>query len=190
MPELPDAKTARYVDEFGLERADAALLAANRRVAAYFEAVVSAARTTGQTTPGLKTIANWITGELFRLLNAAGIGIEAAPVSPAALAALLGLVAAGQLNLNSAKKVFGVMFETGRPAAVIVQELGLAQVSDAQALADAVAGVLASFPAEVARYRGGEQKLFGWLLGQVMAETRGRANPTTVRTLLAQALRA
>ena len=117
-------------------------------------------------------------------MNAAGIGIEAVEITPDNLAELLGLLSAGQLNLNGAKKVFGVMFETGRPAAEIVQELGLAQVSDTDALAQAVADALAKYPAEVARYRGGEEKVFGWLMGQVMRETKGKGNPAMVRELL------
>lgn len=193
--ELPAAKIARYVDELGLEARDARLLAEDRQVAEYFEAVIAhttqltAPPTTPLTTIEPKTVANWITGELFRLMNAAGIGIDAVKVTPAALAGLLGLVAADQINLNSAKKIFGLMFETGRGAGELVQELGLTQVSDAEALAAAVAGTLAKFPAEVARYRAGEEKVFGWLMGQVMRETRGKGNPAVVRALLDAALK-
>ena len=183
--ELPDAKNPRYVSTLGLDLRDAQVLVADRGVAEYFEAVVAASTLT--TDP--KTIANWITGELFRLMNAAGVGIEAVKVTPAALAELLGLVATGKINQNGAKKTLGVMFDTGQPAAQIVQELGLAQVSDTDALADAVAQALAKFPAEVARYRGGDEKVFGWLMGQVMRETKGKGNPTLVRELLEAALK-
>ena len=163
-------------------------------MAEYFEATVTAfenqARAKNLAAEGWpRAVANWITGELFRLMNATGTGIEAVKPSPAALAELVGLVAAGQINLNSAKKAFEVMFETGRPAAAIVQELGLAQVSDEDALTAAVAQTLAKFPAEVARYRAGEQKLFGWLIGQVMRETQGKGNPAMVRRLLETALK-
>ena len=171
--ELPDARIARYVGELGLDPRDAQVLAADRSVAEYFEAVL--ATKVVATEP--KTVANWITGEFFRLMNAAGVGIEAVKVTPAALAELLGLLAAGQINPNGAKKALGVMFETGQPAAQLVQELGLAQVSDADALAQAVSDALAKYPTEVARYRGGEEKVFGWLMGQVMRETRGKGNP-------------
>ncbi len=193
LPELPDAKITRYMADWGLEERDARLLAADRTVAEYFEATVAAFRNqvsarnlVSEGSP--KTVANWITGELFRLMNATGVGIEAVKTPPVALAELLTLVAAGQVNLNSAKRVFEVMFETGRPAGEIVQELGLAQVSDEDALAAAVAQTLAKFPSEVARYRSGEEKLLGWLVGQVMRETRGRGNPAVVRRLLAAAL--
>ncbi|MGQ9839957.1 MAG: Asp-tRNA(Asn)/Glu-tRNA(Gln) amidotransferase subunit GatB [Anaerolineae bacterium] len=194
LPELPDAKIARYVAELGLEPRDARLLAADRQVAEYFEATVAALR--NQVSLGNlvsedrpKTVANWITGELFRLMNARGIGISAVRVSPQALAELLALVNKGQLNLNSAKKVFDVMFETGRRPEEVVRELGLTQVSDEEALAAAVAEALARYPAEVARYRAGEEKLFGWLMGQAMRETRGRGNPAVVRRLLEAALK-
>jgi len=182
LPELPDAKAARYVSAFGLHPRDAAVLVEERGIAEYFEAVVAAAG-------DARTVANWITGELFRLMNAAGTGIEAVKITPDAFAGLLRLVAAGQINLNSAKRVFGVMFETGRPADEIVQELGLLQVSDADALAAAVAQVVARYPDEVAKYRGGKATLFNWFLGQVMRETRGKGNPAVVRELLAAALK-
>jgi len=182
LPELPDAKAARYVSAFGLHPRDAAVLVEERGIAEYFEAVVAAAG-------DARTVANWITGELFRLMNAAGTGIEAVKITPDAFAGLLRLVAAGQINLNSAKRVFGIMFETGRPADEIVQELGLLQVSDADALAAAVAQVVARYPDEVAKYRGGKATLFNWFLGQVMRETRGKGNPAVVRELLAAALK-
>ena len=212
--ELPDVKIARYVDALGLDPRDAQVLAADRGVAEYFEAALftltmprpgsGVAALAGHTpkqpegsTPDFalrnqvsaaKVVANWITGEIFRLMNAAGVGIEAVKITPATLAELLGRVAAGQINQNSAKKALGVMFETGQPAAQVIQELGLAQVSDADALAEAVAQALAKFPAEVARYRGGEEKVFGWLMGQVMRETQGKGNPALVRELLEAAL--
>ncbi len=200
--ELPDAKIARYVNDLGLDVRDARVLAADRRVAEYFETALSAlrsqrnqvsARNLVSTTPSeasgdAKTVANWLTGELFRLMNAAGAGIETVKITPVALAELLELVAAGQINQNSAKKALGVMFETGQPAGLVVRELGLAQVSDADALAAAVSAALTRYPAEVARYRDGEEKVFNWLLGQVMRETRGKGNPAVMRELLEKAL--
>jgi len=99
------------------------------------------------------------------------------------------MVDAGQINHNSAKRVLDVMFESGRRAPEIVQELGLAQVSDAEVLAAVVAAVVARYPAEVAKYRAGSEKVLAWLMGQVMRETRGKGNPAVVRELLEQALR-
>ena len=191
--ELPDAKIARYVDALGLDPRDAQILAADRGVAEYFDAIVAALASNSPTTKDVttdpKTVANWITGELFRLMNASGMKIEAVKVTPGNLAELLGLLAAGQINQNGTKKALGVMFETGQPAAQVVQELGLAQVSDTDALAQAVTDALAKFPAEVTRYRDGEEKVFNWLLGQVMRETKGKGNPAMVRELLEAALK-
>ncbi len=182
LPELPDAKARRFVAEFGLHPRDAALLAEDRGIAEYFEAVV---RESGDA----RNTANWVTGELFRLMNAAAVQIAAVKITPAAFAALLRLVAAGQVNLNSAKQVFAVMFETGRDPTEIVQALGLAQVSDAEALASVVAAVVARYPEEAAKFRAGKETLFNWFLGQVMRETRGKGNPAVVRELLARTLK-
>ena len=191
--ELPDAKITRYVNALGLDPRDAQILAADRSVAEYFDAIVAALASNSPTTKDVttdpKTVANWITGELFRLMNASGMKIEAVKVTPGNLAELLGLLAAGQINQNGTKKALGVMFETGQPAAQVVRELGLAQVSDTDALAQAVTDALAKFPAEVTRYRGGEEKVFNWLLGQVMRETKGKGNPGMVRELLEAALK-
>jgi aspartyl-tRNA(Asn)/glutamyl-tRNA(Gln) amidotransferase subunit B len=179
LPELPDAKAARFVECLGLELRDARVLVADRSVADYFEAVVQLAR--GQEP---RVIANWITGELFRMMNAQGIDIDQVPLRPAQLAELLGLVSAGQISLNGAKRVFAVMFDTGRHAPAVVQELGLTQVSDEGALAAAVARVVEQNPGEVEKYRAGRLSVLDWLMGQVMRETRGKANPGVVRELL------
>jgi len=186
----------RYLAELGLDPKEARMLAEERPIAEYFEAAVAAVVTTSVVSPETaqavtteaKTVSNWITGELFRLMNATDVEIAAIKITPAAFAGLLRLVDAGQINLNSAKRVFGVMFETGRGAAEVVQELGLAQVSDTDALAAAVAKVLAQNAGEVAKYRGGKESLFNWFLGQVMRETRGKGNPAVVKELLARAL--
>ncbi len=188
LPELPDARIARFVRDLGLERRDAAVLAADRAVADYFEAAV---RETRDRDPRAEatTVAKWIVGELFRLMNASGLSIEAVRVSPAALGDLLVMVGAGQLSPNSAKRVLDVMFASGRRAPEIVAELGLTQVSDAEALASVVDEVLARYPAEVAKYRAGAEKVLAWLMGQVMRETRGKGNPAVVKELLERALR-
>ena len=189
LPELPDAKAARFVTEFGLDPRDAEVLVADRSVADYFEAVVTAGqRQAGKTAPTPKTIANWITGELFRLVNAAATSIDAMPITPEAFTELLVLAGEGRVNLNSAKKVLDVMFQTGRRAPQVVQELGLAQVSDTEALAGVVAAVLDKYPDEIARYRSGKTSVLDWLMGQVMRESRGKANPAIVRELLARSL--
>jgi aspartyl-tRNA(Asn)/glutamyl-tRNA(Gln) amidotransferase subunit B len=185
LPELPEERTARFAEAYGLDPRDAALLAGDRAVADYFEAT---ATVLGGAAQGARTAANWITGELFRLLNAAGATIEQVQVEPAALADLLGRVERGEINANSGKRVLGRMFEMGQPAGRIIDELGLAQVSDTDALAAVVDAVLAKYPDEVTKYRAGKESVLGWLMGQVMRETKGKGNPALVRELLAKAL--
>ncbi len=191
MPELPGPKLNRFVNELGLDRQEARLLVEDRPIAAYFEAALLALGRETELPPpaAAKTVSNWITGELFRLMKAKGAPITAIAVSPAALAALLSLVEGGQLNLNSAKRVLGEMFETGRTAADVMAALGLTQVSDADALRAIVDKVLSANEDQVAKYRAGKESVFNWLLGQIMRETRGKGNPAVVRELLEAALR-
>ncbi len=191
MPELPEAKRARFVSDLGLDPKDAAVLAENRTVAEYFEATVDALRGAPPGIPGpeaAKDAANWITGELFRLMKAGGTDMEAVRVTPVALAELIALVAGAQVNLNSAKRVLGEMFDSGRGAREVIDALGLGQVSDAGALAAIVAKVIEANEDQVLKYRSGKESVFNWLLGQVMRETRGKGNPALVRELLAAAL--
>lgn len=184
LPELPDARIERFVNELGLERRDAVVLAGDRAVADYFERMHAAARDEEP-----RVIGNWIVGELFRLMNAAGVEIGALKITPEAFAGLLALVRGGQINLNSAKRVLEVMFATGHGAPEVVQELGLAQVSDADMLITVVSQVLARYPDEVAKYRAGKESVLSWLMGQVMRETRGKGNPGIVRKLLEERLK-
>jgi aspartyl-tRNA(Asn)/glutamyl-tRNA(Gln) amidotransferase subunit B len=190
LPELPDARVARFVDDLGLDARDAAVLTGDRAVADYFEAAVRECTTKASHGPvPARTVANWITGELFRLMNVSGLGIDAVKVSPGALAELLAMVDAGQINPNTGKRVLEVMFDSGRHAPEVVQEMGLAQVSDAGALSGVVADVVARYPGEAAKYRAGGEKVMAWFMGQVMRETRGKGNPAVVRELLEKALR-
>jgi len=179
LPELPDAKAARFVAELGLDPRDARVLVAEREVADYFEATVDAARDQEP-----RVVANWIGGELFRLMNLRGGGIDQLPITPRNLAELLSLISSGQINQNSAKRALEVMFDTGRRAPSVVQELGMAQVSDSAALESVVERVLARHPQEVEKYHAGKGTMFEWLMGQVMRETRGKANPGVARELL------
>ncbi len=181
LPELPDARRDRFVAEYGLPAYDAGVLTADKAVADYFEACVRAY-------PQAKTISNWIGGELFRLLKEAETGIEEVKVTPAALAELLTLVEKGTINQNTAKAVLGEMFRSGRAAAEIVAEEGLAQISDADELGPVIDEVIAAHPDEVAAYRAGKERLLGWFVGQVMKATRGKANPQLVTSLLKEKL--
>jgi aspartyl-tRNA(Asn)/glutamyl-tRNA(Gln) amidotransferase subunit B len=186
LPELPDARRDRFVAGYGLPQGEAAMLAAGRDVADYFEAAVAAGRAQGISP---KSASNWITGDLFRLLNAEGIEISDLRITPAALAELIALVEKGTITANSAKVVLREMFATGRPAAEIVREKSLAQISDEEALVRVVDQVLAENPEQVARYREGKETLLQWFVGQVMRLTRGKANPQVVTGLLQERLK-
>ncbi len=191
VPELPDAKRARFVVDLGLDQQDAAVLVEEASVAAYFENTLAALRTAApdlSRPAAAKAATHWITGELFRLLNAAGAGIAAVRVTPGGLAELIALVEGGQINLNSAKRVLGDMFESGRSARDVVDALGLRQVSDLDALTTIVAKVIEANEDQVLKYRSGKESVFNWLLGQVMRETRGKGNPALVREILQQRL--
>ncbi len=180
LPELPRARRQRFVEQYGLSVKDADILTSERPIADYFDALVSEA---GDALPP-KKIANWVMGDLFRLVNESGQSIAEIPVTPAKFAALLKLVAEKTINANTASQVLKRMFKTGEDAKTIVEQEGLAQVSDADALAQMVDRLIAEHPEEVARYRAGKTQLFGWFVGQIMRETRGKANPDIVRQLL------
>lgn len=182
LPELPDARRSRFVEQYGLSRYDAEVLTADRPVADYFE---SCARSY----PNAKTVANWITGELFRLLKAMDTGIETVKITPEVLAELLTLVEKGAINISIAKDVFAAMFETGRSASQIVKEKGLVQISDAEELLRIVEQVIADNPGPVAEYLAGKDAVLRFLVGQVMKATRGKANPKLVNRLLRERLR-
>lgn len=182
LPELPDARRNRFTAEYDLSAYDAGVLTDDKAVADYFEACVKAY-------PEAKTVSNWISGELFRLLKETETGIEEVKITPAALAELLTLVEKGTINQNTAKAVLGEMFQSGRAAAEIVAEKGLAQISDADALSQIVDQVIAANPDEVAEYQAGKERLLGWFVGQVMKATRGKANPQLVTELLKEKLR-
>ncbi len=182
LPELPDARRARFVAEYGLTSQDARVLAAERAVADYFERAVRAYR------GAPATVGKWLIGELFYLLNRDNVAIDAVRVSPEALARLIGLVDAGKLNQNSAKAVLGEMFATGATPEAIVAAKGLVQITDSEQLAAIVRRVVADNPEQAAAYRAGKVTVFQWLMGQVMRETRGRAAPEVARRLLRNAL--
>jgi aspartyl-tRNA(Asn)/glutamyl-tRNA(Gln) amidotransferase subunit B len=186
LPELADAKRERFAAKYDLPQADAALLASDRDVAAYFEASVAAGQERGVAP---KSVSNWISGELFRLLKAENADIGQVHVAPTALAELIALVEKGTITSNSGKTVLAEMFATGRTAGEIVQERRLAQVSEVDELARIVAEVVAAHPEQVHRYREGKETLLQWFVGQVMRATRGKANPQVVRDLLSAKLK-
>ncbi len=181
LPELPDAKKARFVADYKLTPYDASVLVAEKENAEFFEVVA-----TGRKDP--KLAANWVIVELFGALNRLGRDIATSPVSAAHLAGLLDLIENDTISGRIAKDVFGFMVETGKDAATIVAERGLRQVTDSGAIEAAIDKVVAENAAKVAEYRSGKQALFGWFVGQVMKSTGGKANPASVNEILRKKL--
>ncbi|MBN1262097.1 MAG: Asp-tRNA(Asn)/Glu-tRNA(Gln) amidotransferase subunit GatB [Anaerolineae bacterium] len=175
LPELPRARKARWVAHYGLREEDAALLVPDRALAGYFEAAVKHGLGCGVAP---QDVANWMTGEVFRLLKARTSGITGARVSPERLAALLRLLyVEDAINVASAKKILEVMFETGESPERVVERLGLSQISDPALLEAVATRVIRDSPTQVAQYLDGKEPLIGWFVGQIMRETRGKAEP-------------
>ncbi len=177
LPELPDARKARFMEAYELSAYDAEVLTAARETADYFEACLD-------TFHAPKPVANWVMGPLLGLLNAEGKSIDASPVPPADLGELVRMVDGEMISGKIAKTVFEEMAATGKAPGTIVEEKGLVQVSDASAIEKVVDEVLAAHPEEVAGYRGGKTKLLGFFVGRVMKATRGKANPKMVNEAL------
>jgi aspartyl-tRNA(Asn)/glutamyl-tRNA(Gln) amidotransferase subunit B len=185
LPELPEAKRARFEAQYGLSRYDAAVLTEERAVADYFEKTVAQPRPAASSP---KTIANWITGELFRLMNETGQGLTEVKVTPEALADLESLVAEGAINLKTAKAVFEEMYTTGLAPRAIVAQKGMGQISDAREIEKAVAEVIAANPEQLASYLSGKEAVAQWFFGQVMRRLQGRGHPQVIRRALAERL--
>jgi len=181
LPELPEAKRARFVSAYGITPYDAEVLTGSRALADYFESAVKSGAPA-------KSAANWMQTELLRRLNDSGKEIDAGPVSPAALAELLKLLESGQITGAIGKKVFAAMFDSGRDAAEIVAAEGLAQISDTSAIEQAAREVIAKNPDNVAKYKSGNEGVFKFFVGQVMRATRGQANPQAVNDILRKLL--
>ena len=190
MPELPEARRTRYVEALGLPEIDAAQLCADRATADYFEAVLSGL---GTRDSGLgsdaKLAANWTLGEVSAALNEANLPIEDSRVSAPALAQLLARVREGIISGKIAKDVFAAMWSGEGSADEVIDRRGLKQISDSGALASAIESVLAEYPSQLADYRGGNEKLLQFFVGQVMKRTRGQANPQQLNALLQEKLK-
>ena len=184
LPELPEERRARYLGELKLPAYDAEQLTADRGVSDYFEAVVAALPDQP------KLAANWVLGELAAACNDAAIEVAQSPVRPASLAALVAKIVDGTINGKTAKDVFAAMWAgEGEPAAIIAAK-GLGQISDDSALVAAIDAVLAAHPAQVRQFREGDDKVLTWFVGQIMKQTRGKANPQRLNALLVERLRA
>jgi len=186
LPELPDAKRARYEGELGLSAYNAAVLTAEVETARWFERLLGETATAQAKQPAevAKQAANWLISELFGALNKLGKDLEDSPVSPAAGAELLALVGKGTISGSIAKQVLEKMLETGDGAATIVEREGLKQESDSGAIEAAVDKILADNADKVEQYRGGKQALFGFFVGQTMKAMQGKANPQVVNEVL------
>jgi aspartyl-tRNA(Asn)/glutamyl-tRNA(Gln) amidotransferase subunit B len=182
LPELPQDKRARFMAEYGLPAADADILTGSRVLADYFETTVAKAG-------NVKMVSNWMLSELLRHLNDDKRTIESCPVSPDGLASLLKLIEAGTISGKIAKKVFSIMYAgKNNDAAGIVKAQGLVQIDDSEALREIIKQVLTVHPEEVEKFQQGKTKIFGFLVGQVMRQTRGKANPGLVNDLLRREL--
>jgi len=177
MPELPDSMRERFIEDYQLGFADASQLVSERALAEYFE-------TTSRHSLNPRLSANWVLGELMRELNASGKSASESLATAEDLAELIKTIEAGTINNNQAKEVFAEMFATGKPVAQVIEEKGFEQVSDAGEIEKIVDQVFADNEAQVAAFRGGNEKLFGFFVGQVMKASQGKANPKVVNELL------
>ncbi|NLC06514.1 MAG: Asp-tRNA(Asn)/Glu-tRNA(Gln) amidotransferase subunit GatB [Syntrophomonadaceae bacterium] len=181
IPELPDARRKRLVEEHGLPDYDAGVITSSLALAEFFDATL-------KKYPDAKTISNWIMGELLRLLNAHNMELNEAKITPDGLAALLKLIEKGSISNKMGKEVFEIMFKEGKDPDQIVKEKGLSQISDEGQLAQIIAEVIAKNPKSVQDYQSGKKQAIGFLVGQVMKATKGQANPGVVNTMLQERL--
>jgi aspartyl-tRNA(Asn)/glutamyl-tRNA(Gln) amidotransferase subunit B len=182
LPELPDQKAARFAAAYGLSPYDAGVLTASREQAAFYEEVAR------EVSADPKLAANWVMGELAAALNKDGLEIGASRISSAALAKLLKRILDNTISGKIAKEVFEGMWATGKDADAIIEEKGLRQITDTSAIEKAIDEVMAKNPGQLADYRGGKDKLFGFFVGQVMKATGGKANPAQLNELLKKKL--
>jgi aspartyl-tRNA(Asn)/glutamyl-tRNA(Gln) amidotransferase subunit B len=182
MPELPDARRKRFMEQYNLSFSDASLLVRERALADYYERAAAASNPSGA--------ANWLKSELLRELDAAGTSAGASPVSPEELGALVLAVRDGVISGKQGKDVLVEMFRTGKGARQVIEEQGLSQVSDPEEIGRIVADVLAANPRQVEAYRAGKEALFAFFIGQVMKATKGKANPKVVNEVLEEKLKA
>ena len=191
LPELAPQRKARFQADYDLSEYDAGLLTGTRALADYFEdALAGRDAAAGDGSAAAKAVANWILGDLSRLLNQSRCDIADSPVAPQSLAELLGLIQGGTLSTSLAKSVLEEMYATGGSADAIITERGLAQISDADAVAAAVAEAIAANPKAVADYRSGKENAARFLMGQVMRLTKGQAQPELALRLVQESLSA
>jgi len=177
LPELPEARKKRYIAEFGLPEYDASIITGSKHLADFFEDAV-------KNCSNAKAVSNWIMGDLMRILKEKDLEPDSIPIRGEMLSKLINLIDKGTISGTIAKKVFEKMFETGKDPDVIVKEEGLEVVSDEGAITAVIQKVLEANPKSVAEYKGGKQKVFGFLVGQVMREMKGKADPQVINRVL------
>lgn len=181
VPELAGSKQQRFMSQYGLPEYDAQVVTASKALSDYFEQCVALFNQP-------KTVSNWVMGELTRELNNSGTDVEHSPVAPRRLVALLELVESGAVSLKAARDIFPEMYRSGKPPEEIVRDKGLTQVSDEAALAAIIDDVLVKNPTQVEQYKAGKEQVLGFLVGQVMKASGGKANPGKVNELLKKRL--
>ncbi|KHF33699.1 Aspartyl/glutamyl-tRNA(Asn/Gln) amidotransferase subunit B [Paenibacillus sp. P1XP2] len=181
IPELPDARKARYTSEYGLPSYDAEVITSSKPIADLFEDSL-------KYTKDAKSVSNWIMGELLGYLNSNNLEFSEVKITGQGLGEMIGLIEKGTISTKIAKTVFKEMLESGKLPQQIVEEKGLVQISDEGAIKSIVEQVVAANPQSVEDYKAGKQKAIGFLVGQVMKESRGKANPAIVNKLLEEVL--
>ena len=181
MPELPLEKRDRFLSEYQLTAYDAGVLTSSRAMADYYEEAV---KLSGRP----KIAANWVMGDVLRLLNEDRRDIKNSPISPASLAEMIELIEAGTISGKMAKEIVEEMYKSGKPPQAVIKEKGMVQLTDEEAIAEIITGIMAANPAQLAQYRNGKDKLFGFFVGQVMKATQGKANPQIINELLKKML--
>jgi len=181
MPELPLEKRDRFLSEYQLTAYDAGVLTSSRAMADYYEEAV---KLSGRP----KIAANWVMGDVLRLLNEDRRDIKSSPLSPASLAEMIKLIEAGTISGKMAKEIVEEMYKSGKPPQAVIKEKGMVQLTDEEAIAEIITGIMAANPAQLAQYRNGKDKLFGFFVGQVMKATQGKANPQIINELLKKML--
>ncbi|MFC5648707.1 Asp-tRNA(Asn)/Glu-tRNA(Gln) amidotransferase subunit GatB [Paenibacillus solisilvae] len=181
IPELPDARKARYTTDFGLSSYDAEVITSSKKLADFFEESL-------QFTKDAKSVANWIMGDMLGYLNAGGLELDDIKLTGQGLGEMIGLMEKGTISSKIAKTVFKEMLESGKRPQQIVEEQGLVQISDEGAIAEVVDRIVSANPQSVEDFKAGKEKAIGFLVGQVMKETKGKANPALVNKLLLERL--
>ena len=182
IPELPDSRQKRYVEQYGLPRYDAGVITASKSLADFFEDCL-------EHTENVKAVANWIMGDLSAHLNANDLDVKDVPLTPEGLGKMIALIDNGTISSKIAKKVFKDMLENGGDPEQIVKEKGLVQISDEGKLREIVADVIANNPKSVEDFKNGKDRAIGFLVGQVMKTTKGQANPQMVNELIREKLK-